>query len=67
MPGAMDGFGLASWVRQNRPGVRVVLTSGVVQANEAAAALCDEGPIAKPYDLGDLANRIRRHLAQASI
>lgn len=29
MPGDMDGIGLTEWVRQNRPEVAVVLTSGV--------------------------------------
>ena len=29
MPGSMDGFGLARWVRANRPNTKVILTSGV--------------------------------------
>ena len=29
MPGNLNGFGLAQWVRSERPGVRVILTSGV--------------------------------------
>ena len=62
MPGAMDGFGLGRWVREHRPGVRVILTSGVIGASDAATALCDEGPIAKPYDYQHLAERIRHHL-----
>jgi CheY-like chemotaxis protein len=65
MPGGMDGFGLAQWVRQHRPGIPIILTSGVVQRSEAADALCDEGPIAKPYDQQRLAERIRHHLGQA--
>src|ERR1700690_3128346 len=28
MPGRMDGFGLARWLRQNHPDVSVLLTSG---------------------------------------
>lgn len=66
MPGAMDGFGLAVWVREHRPGLRIILTSGVVQRTEAAASLCDEGPIGKPYDHQRLAERIRHHLGSAA-
>src|SRR4029077_6668285 len=29
MPGSLDGFGLAQWIRRERPDIRVVLTSGV--------------------------------------
>ena len=28
MPGSMDGFGLAKWIRANRPGLPIILTSG---------------------------------------
>lgn len=62
MPGQMNGLGLANWIRENRPGLRIILTSGVVEASEAAATLCDEGPIAKPYDHQRLADRIRYYL-----
>jgi hypothetical protein len=27
MPGKLDGFGLAKWVRQHKPGLQVVLVS----------------------------------------
>lgn len=66
MPGDMDGFGLAAWVRAHRPGIRIILTSGVVQRTQAAAALCDEGPIGKPYDHERLAECIRHHLGSAA-
>jgi CheY-like chemotaxis protein len=66
MPGPMDGFGLAAWVRAHRPGLRIILTSGVIQKTEAAASLCDEGPIGKPYDHERLAERIRHHLGAAA-
>ncbi len=66
MPGEMDGFGLARWVRKHRPGVRVVITSGYAKAAEEARDLCDEGPIVgKPYDLVLLLDRIRRTLGAA--
>jgi len=67
MPGDMNGFGLAAWVREHRPGVRIILTSCVVQRNEAAMSLCDEGPIGKPYNHESLAERIRYHLGSAAV
>jgi CheY-like chemotaxis protein len=51
MPGTMSGFGLARWIRQHRPGVKVILTSGRVDKTAAASELCNVGPlISKPYD-----------------
>jgi len=64
MPGSLDGFGLAQWVRRERPRTRVIITSGVARTSEAAGDLCAEGPLlAKPYDHRDLERRIRRLLA----
>jgi CheY-like chemotaxis protein len=64
MPGSIDGFGLARWVRRERPGIKIILTSGVVRAVEAAGDLCDGGPImAKPYSHTELERRIRILLA----
>jgi CheY-like chemotaxis protein len=66
MPGSIDGFGLARWVRQHRPGIRVILTSGVVRAHEVARDLCEEGAfIQKPYDLDELDRRIRKALGSS--
>ena len=28
MPGRLDGFGLAQWLRRKRPGLKIILTSG---------------------------------------
>jgi CheY-like chemotaxis protein len=65
MPGEMDGFGLARWVRANYPDVKVILTSGVARSAELAADLCSHGPIErKPYDEAQLANRIKATLAE---
>jgi DNA-binding NtrC family response regulator len=65
MPGPTDGFGLARWIRTNRPGVKVILTSGVARSAALAGELCDEGPLeAKPYDPQRLLERIKRTLAQ---
>ncbi|MCK6454814.1 MAG: response regulator [Alphaproteobacteria bacterium] len=52
MPGPLDGFGLARWIRENRPGLLVVLTSGDQRKSEAAQDLCGNEPFfAKPYDV----------------
>lgn len=65
MPGAVNGFALALWVRQERPGIKVVLTSGVVKATEAAQAMCSEVPmLSKPYSPRELEQRIGRLLAE---
>jgi CheY-like chemotaxis protein len=65
MPGSVDGFGLAQWIRRERQGVKVILTSGVMRTSEVAGDLCEEGPmLAKPYDHSDLERRIRILLAR---
>jgi CheY-like chemotaxis protein len=63
MPGTLDGFGLARWVREHRPGVAVILAGTLPRTVEQAKELCDEGPIPKPYDAQLVHNRIRRLLA----
>jgi CheY-like chemotaxis protein len=65
MPGEMDGFGLSRWVRQNRPGLRVLLTSGNARAVQTAGDLCAEGPVeVKPYHPQAIHNRIQRLLQE---
>lgn len=65
MPGDTDGFVLARWVRANRPGVNVILTSGVAKASDAAAELCHDGPmLQKPYEAGEVERRIKLLLAR---
>jgi CheY-like chemotaxis protein len=62
--GEFDGFGLAQWLRTERPDVKVLLTSGVRRIAEKAGGLCERGPhLAKPYDHRDLERQIRRLLA----
>lgn len=63
MPGATDGFALARWIRENRPGLQVVLTGTVPKAVDAAADLCEAGPLPKPYDAQLVVTRIRQLLA----
>jgi CheY-like chemotaxis protein len=67
MPGNMDGFGLARWVRANKPGVQVILTSGVERSADIAATLCEAGPLlSKPYPSQDVVDRIRQLASKAS-
>src|SRR5215475_1706767 len=40
MPGDMDGFGLAQWVRREREHIKVILTSGVRRTAKEAGELC---------------------------
>ena len=67
MPGDMDGFGLATWVKQNFPDVKVILTSGVAKTAEKAGDLCAQGPmLRKPYSEGEVVRLIRTLLAHAA-
>ncbi len=51
MEGRMDGFALAHWVRENRPGLQVVLAGTVAQSVKVAGDLCEQGPhLARPYE-----------------
>ena len=60
MPGEMDGFGLATWVRANRPGLPIILASADGKKSEAAKDLCENEPFfAKPYDVQLVVARIR--------
>lgn len=66
MPGDMDGFGLARWIRANKPGVHVILTSGLERSAEIAATLCEAGPLLnKPYPPQDVVDRIKQLVAKA--
>ncbi len=66
IPGEMDGFGLARWVRVHQPGVRVILTSSVERSADIAATLCDAGPLlAKPYEPQGVVDRIKQLIARS--
>ncbi|HEV2565683.1 MAG TPA: response regulator [Microvirga sp.] len=66
MPGSMDGFGLARWIRANKPGTQVILTSGAERSADIAATLCEAGPLMeKPYPSQDVVDRIKQLTAKA--
>jgi CheY-like chemotaxis protein len=67
MPGEMDGFGLARWLRENRPHMTVFVASGYSGKLDLAQELCGkERFFVKPYDLDLIVARIREHLAAGS-
>jgi CheY-like chemotaxis protein len=60
MPGEMDGFGLARWVRNNRPRLPIVLTSGDAKKSQTAKELCENEPFfSKPYEVAEVVAHIR--------
>jgi DNA-binding NtrC family response regulator len=64
MPGSINGFGLAKWIRANKPNISVILASGEATQMEAANELCDHIPFfRKPYDLTAIVAGIRTTLA----
>jgi len=66
MPGGMDGFGLARWVRSNRPDTKVILTSGAERSADIAGTLCEAGPLMKkPYHTQEVVDRIKQLKATA--
>jgi CheY-like chemotaxis protein len=56
---SLDGFGLGRWVRDNKPGMKVLLTSGVV----GSPAPDGETLLPKPYKYDELVRCIRTLLA----
>ena len=66
MPGEMDGFGLARWVRSNKSETEVILTSGAERSADIAGTLCEAGPLMKkPYHTQDVVDRIKQLKATA--
>ena len=50
MPGTLDGFGLARWVMEHRPGLPVLLASGDLGKTNAMRELVGAEILPKPYD-----------------
>jgi hypothetical protein len=62
MAGGMSGFDVAEWVRVNRSGIRLLLTSGFAgdagRSDEADAV--GVRILNKPYSLADLGRALRQ-------
>ncbi|MBK1866770.1 response regulator [Aestuariivirga sp. YIM B02566] len=64
MPGSLDGYGLANYIRAHHPHTLLLATSGHVRIDD-----CPPGfplPIAKPYSLERITNEIEALLASRS-
>jgi len=59
MPGSMNGLGLARWITETFPGVKVLLTSGLI----TPAAAQEWTLLAKPYDMAEVERRLREMTA----
>jgi len=65
MPGAMDGFGLARWLRANHPDIAVILTSGYNGSRSLSLDVAQGVKlIEKPYSQAQVARRIKDLLDQ---
>ena len=62
MPGAMDGRSLVAWLRQNRPVLPVILTSGSL-CPAAGGEEANPRFMMKPYSVEDVERQIRLLLA----
>jgi CheY-like chemotaxis protein len=63
MPGSVNGFELARRARELRPEIQVILTGTLERAADAAAGLCEDSPLPKPYEPQVVVDRIKRLLA----
>jgi CheY-like chemotaxis protein len=64
MPGDIDGFGLAKWIRENRPELAVFVASGYAGKFDLAKELCaGEQFFSKPYDFDFIVAKTREHIA----
>jgi CheY-like chemotaxis protein len=64
MPGEMDGFALAQWLRRERPQVEVLMAGTPARAADAAGDLCEQSPAStRPDSPTAVLARIRRLLA----
>ncbi|GAB2178683.1 response regulator [Dongia sp. agr-C8] len=55
-----DGFTLAREIGAEYPEIAVIRTSSAAKLADKAAALCEEGPLMKPYHPQELLRRIQR-------
>lgn len=62
MPGSIDGYALARWVRVHRPAVKTMIVSGraLPRAGDVPEGAAFVG---KPYDHGDVMRRVQSMMA----
>jgi CheY-like chemotaxis protein len=60
---AGDGFGIAKWIRNNKPDLDLILTGTPKRAADVASSLCENGPLPAPYDSQILHRRLLRLIA----
>lgn len=59
--GELGGFGLRRWMRENKPGIDLVMAAGDKAQADVAAELCEQGPdLGRPYDTQRVVERIRQ-------
>ncbi len=63
MPGGMDGFALAQYVKQNHPKIKILLASGFThKTNEQQREETGQSMLRKPYRKTELVNHVRKTL-----
>jgi CheY-like chemotaxis protein len=60
----MNGLELAAWTLRNRPGVKVLVTTGTARTEVPPEVI--ESPLVKPYTGRDLLDRVKQALAKRS-
>lgn len=59
------GFELAQWMREKRPGTRVILAAGSSGMAKKASDTCEDGPVlTRPFSHQELERQIRALLAR---
>jgi DNA-binding response OmpR family regulator len=62
--GPLDGFQLASWIRDRPSQPAIILAGTPARTAKAAGDLCEDGPLmSKPYDPQLVLDRIKRLLS----
>lgn len=64
LDGEMDGFSLAQTLRQEFPGIEIILASGPSVIAKKSGELCDESTLPKPYHPDQLARRLQQVFAR---
>jgi two-component system CheB/CheR fusion protein len=68
MPGGMSGYDLAGWVRETKPGIKVLLSSGYDRGGIGGRERDSEIVVlSKPYTREQLAHAVRKTLDEAQL